>query len=121
MAVDGTVSVAPPTPPAEPHGAVARLVSQLTAVGTERVGLVQAVGRVLAEAIVTDRPSPAMDVSAMDGYAVRLGDLGRGTLTVSAESTPGKPPTSLAPGTAARVFTGAAVPVGTEAVIQRER
>ena len=77
-------------------------------------------GRVLAEAVHADRDSPAIDVSAMDGYAIRLQDLRLPKVPVTGEAQPGQPPVKLIEGTACRIFTGAAVPVGAEAVVMRE-
>src|SRR3989442_7707897 len=65
---------------------------------------------------------PPMDNSAMDGYAVRTADVQRpetrlkGAQKIPAGST-GKP---LAPGTAARIFTGAPIPAGADAVVMQE-
>src|SRR5687767_7437320 len=69
-----------------------------------------ALGRVLAEDVVSDRDSPPFDKALMDGYAVRAADLpdGRGALTVVEEITAGRPPTRpVGPGQAARIMTGA--------------
>jgi molybdopterin molybdotransferase len=51
---------------------------RLRPLATERVPLHNAAGRILAEPITADRDSPAIDVSAMDGYSVRLADLAAG-------------------------------------------
>jgi molybdopterin molybdotransferase len=65
---------------------------------------------------------PPMDNSAMDGYAVRLADLkGPGPrLKVSQKIPAGSTGKPLAPGTAARIFTGAPVPAGTDAIVMQE-
>lgn len=77
--------------------------------------------RVLAVPVVADQDSPAADVSAMDGYATRMADLSRPEeIEVWGACVPGKPPTELLPGTVMRIFTGAMIPQGCEAVIQRE-
>lgn len=76
-------------------------------------------GRVLAHPIFADRDSPAADVSAMDGYAVRISDLSRHT-PVAGEVQPGTAPLELAPGTALRIFTGAVIPMGADLVVKRE-
>ncbi len=106
--------------PRTPAEAVAALTARLRAVGTERVVLREGAGRVLAEAVVADRPSPAADVSAMDGYAVRVGDLGAERLRISAEAAAGMAPVMLEAGTAVRIGTGAVIPSGAEAVVRRE-
>ena len=78
-------------------------------------------GRVSAVDVIADRDSPAADVSAMDGYAVRLCDLDRqDPIHVSGESAPGAPPPEMHDGCAVRIFTGAIIPPGCEAVIKRE-
>lgn len=79
------------------------------------------IGRVLAEPVHSDRDSPAADVSAMDGYAVRMSDLNSaGTIQVVGESACGQPPPSMPDQGVVRIFTGAIVPDGCEAVIKRE-
>jgi molybdenum cofactor synthesis domain-containing protein len=81
----------------------------------------QCVGRVLATELVADRDSPAADVSAMDGYAIRRVDWQpNATIPVRGESVPGAPPPPLAVGTTVRIFTGAIIPSGCEAVVKRE-
>lgn len=82
-----------------------------------------ALGRVLAEDVVSDVDSPPHDKALMDGYAVRAADLsdGRGRLAVVEEITAGRVPRhALGPGQAARIMTGAPVPVGADAVVQVE-
>ena len=54
--------------------AFARIVSQFAALDTETVSLLDALGRVLAEDVVSAEDVPAFDNSAMDGYAVRFAD-----------------------------------------------
>jgi molybdopterin molybdotransferase len=99
---------------------MARLVERLHPVITERVPLAEANGRVLAEQVITDRPSPPCDVSSMDGYAVRLADLRPGRLSVASEVAIGSMPPTMTPAAATRIFTGGALPVGADAVIKRE-
>ena len=106
----------------DPDTAIHALAERLSVVAIEN-GLASssALGRVLAQDVVADRNSPAADVSAMDGYAIRLSNLQMSeTIPVSAESTPGAPPPELARDTVVRVFTGAIVPKQTEAVVKRE-
>ena len=89
---------------------------------TETVPTLSATGRVLAAAQRSTMNVPPMDNSAMDGYAVRIADLQRPdtrlkvTQKIPAGST-GKP---LAPGTAARIFTGAPIPSGADAIVMQE-
>lgn len=88
-----------------------------------RVPLTAASGRVLAVAQSSTVSVPPLDNSAMDGYAVRLADLPAvgSCLPVSQRIPAGTVGTPLQPGTAARIFTGAPVPVGADAVIMQER
>ncbi len=91
--------------------------------GQERIGLDQALGRVLAETLVAENAVPAFDNSAMDGYAVACKDAAREgeiRLAVSQRITAGLPPTPLKPGTAARIFTGAPLPNGADTVVMQE-
>src|SRR5712691_1767486 len=89
---------------------------------TETVPALSATGRVLAVAQRSTMNVPPMDNSAMDGYAVRTADLHgpdtrlKVTQKIPAGST-GKP---LAPGTAARIFTGAPIPAGADAIVMQE-
>jgi len=100
----------------------------------ERLPWDQASGRILADAITADRDSPACDVSAMDGYALRLEQMeppgdspspgaqdpwGR-PIDVSGTVRAGSPAPPLPSGQAMRVFTGAPVPKGAQWVVRRE-
>jgi len=105
---------------ASPAEAVGAMLARVRAVGLERAGLDDAAGRVLGAPMVADRDSPAVDVSAMDGYAVRAADVGAGALRVAGEVRIGKEPAALSPGTAMRIVTGGAVPAGADAVVKRE-
>jgi len=89
--------------------------------------VLDALGQVLAEPIVSGRLLPPADCSAMDGYAVRTADLGEAgpespvTLRVAFEIAAGGRPTRvLQPGESARIFTGAPVPEGADAVVRQE-
>lgn len=101
-----------------PEHAIRLLLEHAQPVATERVALDQAHGRVLAEQIRADRASPAADVSAMDGYAVRTGDAGR--LPVLADIPAGVEPIDMPAGGVVRVMTGSCVPAGADLVIKRE-
>ena len=103
-----------------PYGAMASLLTRLSPVATRRVPLVAASGRVLAQPVVTDRPSPPCDVSAMDGYALRMDGLTKGRVSVAGEVATGHAPPALPPDQAVRVFTGGAVPAEAQVVIRRE-
>lgn len=105
-------------------GRVAAAIEQISArlqpVSTERVPNALAAGRVLAEDLIADRPSPALDVSAMDGYALKLRDAPPSTLPVQSTAPAGTVPQTLQPGHAIRIFTGAAIPIGADCVVKRE-
>lgn len=102
--------------------ALARLLEGAFAVAdTESVGLRHAQGRILAEAIVALRTQPGFDASAMDGYAVRAADVvvGRPLRVVGAvQAGHSAPP--LGAGEVIRIFTGAPVPAGADAVLIQE-
>lgn len=104
-----------------PAAAVDALTQQLAPVPCEQVELARAAGRVMAQSLQADRPSPACDVSAMDGFAIRLDDLPRRQLTVAGEASIGQPPPEMPAGAALRIFTGGPVPEGASAVIPREQ
>lgn len=103
--------------------AIERLRSVARPLGVERVALDRAAGRVLAASVVAQIDSPRSDVSSMDGYAVRNADLGAfpASLRMIGESFAGAAwGGTVPPGTCARIFTGAAVPSGTDRVVIQE-
>ena len=116
MKSDTATSVAPRSPVAT----LMEMAAKLQAVGAETVDLSLAVGRVLAQDLLADRDHPACDVSAMDGYALRVADLARGSVAVAGEARIGQAPEVLAADQAMKIVTGAPVPNGAEAVIRRE-
>jgi molybdopterin molybdotransferase len=89
---------------------------------TESVLTLSAAGRVLAAAQRSTMNVPPMDNSAMDGYAVRLADLkaAEPRLRVAQKIMAGDVGVALAAGTAARIFTGAPIPAGADAVVMQE-
>ncbi|MFN3717110.1 MAG: gephyrin-like molybdotransferase Glp [Thiobacillus sp.] len=89
---------------------------------TETVAVTEALGRVLADPVVSAITVPPLDNSAMDGYAVRVADVpAAGTrLPLSQRIQAGAVGETLAAGTAARIFTGAPVPPGADAVLMQE-
>ncbi len=90
---------------------------------TQEVALADALGRVLAEDVIAPRNIPAFDNAAMDGYAVRHGDLdprGETVLPVSMEIFAGDTPRELPAGTVARIFTGAPMPRGADTCVMQE-
>ncbi len=103
--------------------ALARLLAQATPLErTERVSTFDADGRVLAEDVVSALQVPPNDNSSMDGYAVRSADVAvaGAELPVSQRIAAGQSGGALLPGTAARIFTGAPMPEGADAVVMQE-
>lgn len=90
--------------------------------GSDSVSTFDADGRVLAEEVVSELQVPPEDNSAMDGYAVRSAELADEgvVLRVSQRIAAGSSGSALEPGTVARIFTGAPVPAGADAVVMQE-
>ena len=90
---------------------------------TERISTLEANGRVLAEALTSQLDVPSADNTQMDGYAVRAADCagGSATLKVTQRIPAGQVGQYLAPGCAARIFTGAMIPDGADAVVMQEQ
>ncbi|MYM67433.1 molybdopterin molybdenumtransferase MoeA [Pseudoduganella sp. FT55W] len=90
---------------------------------TETIPTLEANGRVLATAQVSGMNVPGADNTQMDGYAVRAADCvsGNASLTVSQRIPAGHVGQPLLPGTAARIFTGAMIPQGADAVVMQEQ
>ncbi|HEU0199170.1 MAG TPA: molybdopterin molybdotransferase MoeA, partial [Burkholderiaceae bacterium] len=103
--------------------ALQRLLSQAHPLqDVKTVATLDAYDRVLAEAVVSPVAVPPMDNSQMDGYAVRCADVTTvpTTLAVSQRIAAGQVGAPLAPGTAARIFTGAPLPAGADAIVMQE-
>lgn len=108
--------------PLSVHEARRLVLDRVETLGPERVPLASAAGRVLAEAVVSRFDRPPWDNSAMDGYAVRGGDVDPGVgLVVSVDLPAGAASGHrLEPGTAARIMTGAPMPEGADTVLPIE-
>ena len=102
--------------------ALARVLERADPVDVEVVPTLEADGRVLATDVVSTLDVPPLDNSQMDGYAVRSVDVPAGgtTLPVSQRIAAGHVGAALEPGTAARIFTGAPVPAGADAIVMQE-
>jgi len=102
---------------------IRQFLSPVTA--TERVHIRAALGRVLAQNVVSPIAVPGNDNSAMDGWAVRFADLaavGETALKRVGESFAGKPHTGrIGPGETVRIFTGGIMPAGSDSVVMQER
>lgn len=107
--------------------ALAHVMSRFDVLPAERVPLDRALGRMLARPLVAREDVPGFDNSAMDGYAVRSRDLERASdgtpvrLALRGESRAGGPSANaLAEATTMRIFTGAPLPDGADAVVMQE-
>ncbi|RMN22761.1 molybdopterin molybdotransferase MoeA [Pseudomonas coronafaciens] len=103
--------------------AIARLLAMADATPIterQRVSLANAEGRVLAVDLVSTLDLPPWPNSAMDGYALREADWSGEPLVVSQRIFAGQAPEPLAPGTCARIFTGAPMPEGADCVEMQE-
>ncbi|KKC27595.1 molybdopterin molybdotransferase MoeA [Sphingomonas sp. SRS2] len=100
--------------------AQARMFALKAPLPIETVAAAMAAGRYSAEDIVAKRTQPALDLSAMDGYAIRFAER-PGPWTVVGESAAGGGlDRAIGPGEAARIFTGAPVPEGADAILIQE-
>src|SRR5919106_1474974 len=103
--------------------ALAQIFARARPLEPERVDIRVALGRVLAEPVISRREIPPWPNSSMDGYALQATDtvLAPVTLTVvdriAAGVLPSRP---IRPGQAARIFTGAPMPEGADAVVPQE-
>lgn len=106
--------------------ALQRLLASIEPVaGVETVPTAAAAGRVLAHDLASPLDVPGFDNSQMDGYAVRREDVARAVaegraLPVAQRIPAGHFGCELAPGTVARIFTGAPMPAGADAVVMQE-
>jgi molybdopterin molybdotransferase len=103
--------------------ALSRLLAPLEILPPEQVSVSESIGRVLAEDLSARRTQPPFAVSAMDGYAVRAEDVAKvpATLRIVAEIPAGAGfGGRLGPGEAARIFTGAPLPDGADAIVIQE-
>ena len=103
--------------------ALLALLAEATPVSqTETVSTIEAHGRVLASAVRSTLDVPPADNTSMDGYAVRSADVPKpgAVLRVAQRIPAGSVGEPLEPGTAARIFTGALVPPGADAVVMQE-
>ena len=102
--------------------ALHHVLAQAQHLGVEHVDLFNADGRVLRADCISALQVPPQDNSAMDGYAVRAADITAAgvALAVSQRIPAGHVGEPLQPGTVARIFTGAPVPAGADAVLMQE-
>jgi molybdopterin molybdotransferase len=103
--------------------ALERILATVHVLEPERVALLEAAARVLAEEVAADRDIPPLTNSAMDGYAVRGAELSPAParLRVVGEVAAGHvSPVRVEPGTAVRIMTGAPAPAGADTVVRFE-
>ncbi|MEQ9144688.1 MAG: molybdopterin molybdotransferase MoeA [Parvibaculaceae bacterium] len=103
--------------------AIARIGKAIKPLRVEKVPVGEAAGRILSDALTARRTQPPFDGSAMDGYAVRADDAATVpcTLTVAGEAAAGTSfDRPLQAGEAVRIFTGAPVPEGADAIVIQE-
>lgn len=103
--------------------ALERVLTGVSRLGTEELSVADAHGRVLAEDVFSRVTQPPANVSAMDGYAVRAVDCGATpvNLTQIGESAAGSAFLGdVGAGQAVRIFTGAPVPAGADAIVIQE-
>ncbi|MFL9994363.1 molybdopterin molybdotransferase MoeA [Paraburkholderia sediminicola] len=105
--------------------ALATLLSAANPItGTESIPTLEALNRVLSADVISPLDVPPMNTSSMDGYAIRTEDLATDSnrrLPISQRIPAGHAPEALKPGTAARIFTGATVPPGADAIVMQEQ
>ncbi|MCZ8316330.1 gephyrin-like molybdotransferase Glp [Phreatobacter sp.] len=100
--------------------ALARVLDGASPLPEEWIPVADCDGRVLTRDLVASRSQPPEDMSSMDGYALRAADL-PGRLTVVGEAAAGRGfPGEVGDGQAARIFTGAPIPDGADAVVMQE-
>ncbi len=102
--------------------ALSRILGQVSTLGTETIELGDALGRVLAEPVFARTDQPPFDGSAMDGYAVQSRDVAPGAVLMQiGESQAGAGFSgTVGPGQCIRIFTGAPLPEGADAVVMQE-
>jgi molybdopterin molybdotransferase len=103
--------------------ALKHILETANTLGTEDVSLRQALGRTIAHPVEARVDNPPFDASAMDGYAVRAEDVAKANVTLKliGEAGAGQPfPGKIARGHTVRIFTGAELPEGADAVVIQE-
>jgi molybdopterin molybdotransferase len=107
----------------EAVGRILARVPEMAPARAEEIATFDALGRVLASEVRSLIDVPPADNSAMDGYALRVADVAAAgsVLPVSQRIAAGSIGAALEPGTAARIFTGAQVPPGADAIVMQEQ
>jgi len=97
------------------------VAERLRVVDHQSLPLTEVAGRILARGLVADRDNPPTDVSAMDGYAMRLDPVPQSRWPIAGVATAGAAPPPLPPHAVVQIFTGAPVPQGADCVVPREQ
>jgi molybdopterin molybdotransferase len=103
--------------------AQSQVIADVHRMGTERIGIEDALGRVLGDPAVASGPIPPFPNSAMDGFAVQATDVASTpvVLSINEDIPAGTVPTvAVEPGTATRIMTGAPMPAGADCVVPVE-
>lgn len=114
-----------------PQAAIDAVCARVIILPTETVALANSCGRVLAKTLHADRDSPALDLSSMDGFAIKISDalemaseIGLPVATTSKqgqhEARIGHAPIAMPVAHAVRIVTGAPIPLGSDAVVRHE-
>lgn len=99
------------------------ILDRLAPLGTERVPLPDALGRIIAEDVIAPWDMPLCDNSAMDGFAVRAADCAAVPVSLAVTGylpAGGEVPGAVTPGCAIRIMTGAPLPPGCDAIVPIE-
>lgn len=104
----------------DPDQALELVLSESRYRKVEPLELADALDLVLAEDIYSDRDYPPFDRAMMDGYAIRMADIGKAVRLIGEVAAGEASSTSVQAGTCVSIMTGAACPNGTEAVVKRE-
>ena len=120
-----------PSDISSPQAAIDAVCARLTSITTETVPLTKSCGRILAKTLQADRDSPALDLSSMDGFAIKISDIAimasETGLPIATNSTHeqyeariGHPPIAMPAAYAVRIVTGAPIPLGSDLVVRHE-
>ena len=96
------------------------VMSSARRIGTERIALEQALGRILAEDVISDIQMPPFNKSAMDGFACRRADLANELVVIETIPAGVQPQKTVGQNQCSKIMTGAAVPEGADCVIMVE-
>ena len=103
-----------------PAEAIERTIGAVRVLPGERVNIRQALGRVLAEDVVSDIDMPPFDKSAMDGFACRRADLANELTVIEVIPAGSRPQRTVGIGECSKIMTGAMVPRGADCVVMKE-